>query len=191
MQTEKDISIDQLETALKREQQKKMIIRVIRSSLYILSSVAAVVVLAAILLFPVLKIYGNSMTPTFYEGQIVIARRGSDFKTGDIVAFNYNNQVLIKRVIAKAGDWVDIREDGTVVVNGIVLDEPYVSEKSFGINDLTYPYQIPDKAIFVLGDHRMTSIDSRSRDVGCILVDDVVGRIVLRIWPLNEMKLIN
>ncbi|MBQ7059827.1 MAG: signal peptidase I [Firmicutes bacterium] len=191
MKTGENLSIDQLEAELKREQHKKMIILVIKSSLYILSSVAAVVVLIAILLFPVLKIHGNSMTPTFYEGQIVIARRGSDLNTGDIVAFNYNNQVLIKRVIAKAGDWVDIREDGTVIVNGIVLDESYVSEKSFGINDLTYPYQIPDKAIFVMGDHRMTSIDSRSRDVGCISIDSIVGKIVLRIWPLNEIKLIN
>jgi signal peptidase I len=130
------------------------------------------------------------MTPTFYEGQIVVAAKGSSFKTGDIVAFNYNNQVLIKRVIAKAGDWVDIRADGTVIVNGVILDEPYISEKAFGINDLTYPYQIPDKAIFVMGDHRLTSVDSRSRDVGCIKEDEIVGRIVLRIWPLNELSLI-
>ena len=191
MNTETNISIDQLQIELKRNQNRRLVLRVIKSSLYILSSIAAVVTLAAILLFPVLKIYGNSMTPTFYEGQIVIARRGSDFKTGDIVAFNYNNQVLIKRVIARAGDWVDIRSDGTVIVNGVMLDEPYVSEKAYGQNDLTYPYQIPDKAIFVMGDHRLTSVDSRSRDVGCIPEDEIVGRILLRIWPLKEITLID
>ena len=191
MNTETNISIDQLQIELKRNQNRKLVLRVIKSSLYILSSIAAVVTLAAILLFPVLKIYGNSMTPTFYEGQIVIARRGSDFKTGDIVAFNYNNQVLIKRVIARAGDWVDIRSDGTVIVNGVMLDEPYVSEKAYGQNDLTHPYQIPDKAIFVMGDHRLTSVDSRSRDVGCIPEDEIVGRILLRIWPLKEITLID
>ena len=191
MTTEKKISIDQLKSELKKEQNRKLILRIIKSSLYALCSIAAVVVLAAILVFPVLKIYGNSMTPTFHEGQIVIARKGAELTTGDIVAFHYNNQILIKRVIARAGDWVDIRSDGTVYVNGVLLDEPYISEKAYGINDLTYPYQIPDKEIFVMGDHRKTSVDSRSRDVGCIPEEEIVGRIFLRIWPLKEMTLID
>ena len=143
-------------------------------------------ILLATLFFPVLKIYGNSMSPTLDEGQIVVALKGSSFDTGDIIAFYYNNKILVKRVICGAGDWVNIYEDGSVLVNGSLLDESYLSEAAYGACDLELPYQVPEGQIFVMGDQRLSSIDSRSSIVGCVSQEQIVGRIVLCIWPLRD-----
>ena len=139
----------------------------------------------------VLKIDGTSMTQTLQDGDIVVALSNSSFKTGDVIAFYYNNRILIKRVIASAGDWVDIDGDGNVYVNGESLEEPYIAEKALGKCDIELPYQVPDGKCFVMGDHRATSVDSRSSAVGCISDSGVVGRIVFRIWPLDGLGLIN
>lgn len=159
----------------------------LRSTIFSLIVVAAVAVIVATLVLPVLQITGTSMTETLNDGDVVLALRGSRYSTGDVVAFYYNNNILIKRVIARTGQWVDIDEDGTVYVDNVRLDEPYVSEKALGECDITLPYQVPDGRVFVMGDHRSTSLDSRSTSLGCISEDMVVGRLLLRVWPLQDV----
>ena len=141
--------------------------------------------LLAVLFLPVLRIYGSSMVPSLTENDIVVSVKGSDFKTGDIISFYYNNKILVKRVIAFPGDWVDIDDDGNVYVNHEQLIEPYVKEKAKGECDIELPYQVPDGRYFVIGDHRATSVDSRSTTVGCISEEQIVGRIVFRVWPFD------
>ena len=143
--------------------------------------------LVAVLLLPVLQIYGTSMNPTLDEGNIVVSVKGTQFETGDVVAFYYNNNVLVKRVIAQAGQWVDIDQDGNVYVDGVQIDEPYVTEKSLGECNIDLPYQVPESRIFVMGDNRDVSIDSRNTSVGCIAEEQLVGKIVFRVWPLMEI----
>jgi signal peptidase I len=126
------------------------------------------------------------MTPTLVDGEIVVLNKGAKTETGDIIAFYYNNKILIKRVIANAGDWVDIDEDGNVSVNGQQLDEPYVTEKSLGVCDIEFPYQVPDERVFVLGDHRSVSVDSRSSQIGCVAQEQIVGKLVFRVWPFQR-----
>lgn len=187
----KSISIEQLQEAIKKEQYKKSYGKVLRSTIFALLSVAAVAVLVAVLLLPVLQITGTSMTETLQDGDIVVAVNGMKYQTGDVIAFYYNNNILVKRVIATAGDWVDIDEDGNVFVNGEQLDEPYISEKALGDCNIELPYQVPDNRCFVMGDHRATSIDSRNSAVGCASDDMIVGRVLLCVWPLSDIGLIN
>jgi signal peptidase I len=136
---------------------------------------------------PVLRVYGNSMTPNLTNGDIVVLMKSSDFETGDVIAFYYNNKILIKRVIACSGDWVDMDEDGTVSVNGEVLDEPYVSELAYGECDISFPYQVPDNRVFVMGDHRSVSVDSRSSQIGCVSEEQIVGKLEFRVWPFKRL----
>lgn len=181
-------AVSELEAELKRERYKYRYASVLRSTIYMLVVVAAFAVLVATLWMPVLQIYGASMTPTLEEGQIVISVKGSDFQQGDLVAFYIGNKLLVKRVIAGPGDVVSMTEDGTVSVNGKVLEEPYVTEKAFGECDLEFPYQVPDSRYFLMGDHRATSVDSRSSTVGCVAIEQIVGRIVCRVWPLDKFS---
>lgn len=157
-----------------------------RSTMYTLLIVAAFAVILTILILPVLTIEGVSMEETLFDGDIVVALNNHRYKTGDVIGFYYNNEVLIKRVIATETDWVDIDQDGTVYVNNVRLEEPYLTEKAFGECNINLPYQVPEGCCFVLGDHRATSIDSRNRSVGCIPNDKVVGRLLLRIWPIED-----
>jgi signal peptidase I len=177
----------ELAEAVRRDRYRHRFFSVMRSTFYSLLVVAAVAILVATLWMPVLEIYGASMTPTLREGEIVVAEKGG-CKTGDVVALYYENKVLVKRVIALPGDWVNIMEDGTVSVNGATLDEPYLSEKSLGTCDIELPYQVPAGKIFVMGDQRETSIDSRSSRVGCIAEDQIVGRILFCVWPLQDIR---
>ncbi len=179
-------AIEQIEAELRKEQYKTDYIRVLRSTIFTLLVVAAAAVIIAVMVCPVIQIVGESMANTLQNGDIVVAINDSKYKRGNVVAFYYNNNILIKRVIATAGSWVDIDRDGNVSVDGVVLDEPYVNEKAFGECNITLPYQVPDDKIFVMGDHRATSVDSRNTAVGCISNDLVVGRILFRIWPLSE-----
>ena len=179
-------SSEQVEQELNREKSRRGFSRAIRNIIFALITVAAIAVLVAVLWLPVLRIYGSSMTPTLGEGDIVLSVKGGSFKTGDVVAFYYNNKILVKRVIAKSGDWVDIDDDGNVTVNGIMLDEPYVSEKALGECDIKLPYQVPESRVFVMGDHRSTSVDSRNSAIGCVSEEQVVGKIVFRVWPLKS-----
>ncbi len=180
-------TVEQIEAEIERSNRNQRFVSAVRSTVFILITVAAAAVLISSLLFPVLKIYGNSMVPTLNEGQIVVAFKGSAFNTGDIVAFYYNNKILVKRVICDSGNWVNLSDDGTVYVNGTMLDEPYISEKAYGTCDLDLPYQVPEGQVFVMGDQRASSIDSRCSIVGCVAEEQIVGRIVLCIWPLKDL----
>lgn len=187
MKAKKDISrpsVEELERELKRVRYKDAYGKTLRSTVYALITVAAIAVLVATLLLPVLQIYGSSMTPTLEDGEIVISLKGSEFGKHDVVAFYYNNKILVKRVIARAGEWVDIDEEGNVTVNGELLDEPYVQDKALGECDIELPYQVPEGRLFVMGDHRSVSVDSRSSAVGCVAEEQIVGKLVFRIWPL-------
>ena len=186
-ETMTDYSMEELRDELDRVRYKKNLRAAIRNTIYTLITVAAAAVLVALLLMPVLRIYGNSMTPTLYEGNIVLSLKGSGFETGDVIAFYYNNKILIKRVIAQAGEWVDIDKDGTVYVNNVAIDEPYISEKAFGECDLKLPYQVPESRIFVMGDHRSVSIDSRNTSIGCVAEEQIVGKVVFRVWPIDRI----
>lgn len=177
-------SLEQLTAELEREKYKRRYKRVLRSTIYTLIVVAAVAVLVATIWMPVLQIYGASMAPTLDEGDIVISVKGSDFAPGDLVAFYMGNKILVKRCIAGPGQWVDIDADGNVYVDGELLDEPYLTEKALGDCDIELPYQVPDNRYFCMGDHRSTSVDSRSTTVGCVSDEQIVGKIVFRVWPL-------
>ena len=183
-------TIAQLEMELGREKYRYRFRRVLRSTIYAHITVAAAAVLVATLWMPVLQISGNSMSPTLTEGEIVISLNGSGFETGDIVAFYFDNKVLIKRVIAGPGDWVDIDEEGTVFVNDQEIYEPYLVEKALGDCNIQLPYQVPEERIFVMGDHRSVSVDSRNSALGCVGYDQIVGRLVMRVWPYDAAGLI-
>ena len=173
-------SMEMLEAELKKEQYRNNYTKVLKSTVFSLLVVAAIAVLIAVLLLPVLQISGTSMTETLQDKDIVVAVNSSKYKTGEVIAFYYNNNILIKRVIAAPGDWVDIDQDGNV----------YVNEKALGECNIDLPYQVPDGKCFVMGDHRATSIDSRNTSVGCVENDKVVGKIVFRIWPLSGLGIV-
>ena len=135
-------------------------------------------------LLPVLQVYGSSMSPTLTDRDIVLTLKTSKFETGDVIAFYYNNKILIKRVIAHAGDWVDITPEGDVYVNGELLDEPYLDVKAYGDCNIEFPYQVPESRVFVMGDHRSISVDSRNTAVGCVAEEQIVGKLIFRVWPM-------
>ena len=177
--------ISQLEAELKRVKYRSRYRTVLRSTVYTLVVVAAISVLVATIWMPVLQIYGSSMTPTVDEGDIVISLKGSKFRQGDLVAFYLGNKILVKRCIAGPGQWVDIDADGNVSVDGTLLEEPYLTEKALGDCNIDLPYQVPDNRYFCMGDHRSTSVDSRHTSVGCVAEEQIVGKIVFRVWPLS------
>ena len=175
----------EVEKELKREQYRRRYKRTLKSTVFALITAAAAAVLVATLWLPVLQIFGSSMTPTLQEGQIVVSVKDSNLKPGDIVAFYYGNKVLVKRCIAGPGSWVEIREDGTVIIDGTELEEPYIQKKALGICDLEFPYQVPEESFFLMGDERESSVDSRHSSVGCISAEQIVGKITFRVWPID------
>ncbi len=178
--------VEMLENELVREKHKITYRKAVRTTVYAMIVAAAAAVLVAVLFLPVFKIYGSSMTPTLREGDIVIAVSVKKFKTGDLVGFYHGNKLLVKRCIAGPGQSVDLDPDGNVYINGKIIKEPNIKEKAFGECDLPLPYQVPDKKWFFMGDHRETSIDSRSSSVGCIDEEQIKGKVVFRIWPLDR-----
>ena len=188
-QLEQDVpELEELKKELRRELYKRRFRRVLRSTVDALIVVAAVSAIIATLVLPVLQIAGTSMEPSLNDGDIVILAKTDRLETGDLCAFYYSNKILIKRVIATPGDYLWIESDGTVFVNGIELDEPYVQEKALGECDVEFPYQVPENAFFMMGDQRETSIDSRSSVIGCISTDHTIGKILCKFWPLSEFE---
>ena len=185
----KDIpSAEQFLAEMKRLRYKRNFRKTIIGTISSLIVVAAVAVLISMLFLPVLRVTGTSMTPTLYNDELVICSKRSDYKRGDMIAFYYNNKILLKRVIGLPGDWIEIREDGTVFVNGEELVEPYIDEKAYGECDIEFPYQVPESRVFVMGDHRSTSVDSRTAMVGCIADEFIIGRLIFRVWPWEKIS---
>ena len=183
-------TVEELEGELRRVRYRSRYQTVLKSTVYALITVAAVAVLVATLWLPVLRTYGSSMTPTLYDGEIIFSVKTSRLEVGDIVAFYYNNKILVKRVIAQSGEWVNITPEGDVYVGKTqsdmqLLDEPYLTEKALGDCNIELPYQVPESRIFVMGDHRSVSVDSRNTAVGCVAEEQLVGKLVFRVWPLE------
>ena len=181
-------SLDQIESERKRYRWKKAYIKALRGTISVLTYMAAVAALIATLVLPVLQIEGTSMEPTLVNGDIVLLTKTTTFGRGDICGFSWNNKILVKRVIGIPGDWIEMDTDGTLYLNGEKLDEPYAQQIAFGECDLEFPFQVPQEQYFVLGDMRESSIDSRNTLVGCVENDQIIGKIVFRIWPLKDMK---
>ncbi len=178
---------EQLERELERVKYRKGYLKALRGTVAILIVVAAIAVIVATMMFPILRIYGNSMTPTLEEGNIVVTLKGTNYERGDLIAFYYNNKILVKRVIALPGEWVNIDEKGRVYINDIFQEEEYLAEgeRDMGECDIELPYQVPEGRLFVMGDHRSVSIDSRSSTIGCVSEEQVVGRLLFKIWPFT------
>lgn len=179
-----------IQKELKRERYKMRYRRILKSTVYTLIIVAAVAALITTLVLPVVQIVGTSMEPTLTEGEIVILIKTDHLKRGDLCAFSYSNKILIKRVIGVPGDFVDIDANGNVFINGELIREPYVTEKSRGECDIELPYQVPENQYFLMGDRRDTSIDSRSTVIGCVTAEQLIGKIIFRIWPLQNISII-
>ena len=184
---DQDLHIKELREELRRVKYNNKFISTLFNTVGTLLVVAALAVLVANLWIPVLQVTGTSMSPTLEEGQVLLALKGGTFETGDVIAFYYNNKILVKRVMAMPGDWVNITEDGTVYVNDIAVEEPYLEERAFGDCNIELPYQVPDSKIFVMGDNRSVSMDSRNTVIGCIAEEQVVGKVAFSIWPLDKI----
>lgn len=181
-------TVAQLERELKRVTSKRGIKKTIKIIIYIILAAVAVLMIALSFMMPVLKVYGDSMEPNTSDGDIVMCIKSSDFEQGDIIAFNHDGKVLIRRIIGKAGDEVDVHDDGSVFVNGVLLDEPYIKNKDAGISDIDFPYTVPKESYFVMGDNRKTAVDSRCKEIGTIKPEDIIGKLTVCIWPVNSVK---
>ena len=178
-------SQDEIESELYRVRYRANFRQELSHTVFLLVVVAAVAILVAVLLLPVLRIYGSSMNDTLNEGDIVVSIKGNDLSTGDIIAFYYNNKILVKRVIGTPGDWIDLDTDGNVYVNNVKIEEPYLMDKALGDCNIELPYQVPESRVFVMGDNRSVSVDSRNTAVGCVAEEQIVGKIVFRVWPVD------
>ena len=180
-----------LRAELTKERQRSTFFRVLRSTIFSLVVVAAAAVIIVTLVLPILQVSGSSMTDTLHDQDIVVALRGNDCETGDVIAFYYNNKILVKRVIARSGQWVDIDDQGNVYVDGVLLNEPYVKDKAKGECNIKLPYQVPESRLFVMGDHRSVSVDSRSTTVGCVADEQIVGKLVFCAWPFTRFGFVH
>ena len=181
-------TLEQLETERKRYRRQRAYNKALSGTVYVLTFVAAVAVLIATLILPVLQIEGTSMEPTLVNGDIVLLTKSTSFERGQLCGFSWNNKLLIKRVIGLPGDWIEIDTDGTVYLNGEQLDEPYAEQLAVGECDLEFPFQVPQEQYFVLGDMRESSIDSRNTLIGCVDKVQIVGKVFFRIWPFKEIR---
>lgn len=190
-QKKKEVSLPtkkQVETERKRYRRQKAYNKALGGTIYVLTIVAAVAVLIATLILPVLQIEGTSMEPTLTNGDIVLLMKTTQFDRGELCGFTWNNKLLIKRVIGTPGDWIEIDIDGTIYLNGDKLEEPYTQNKSLGECDLEFPFQVPQEQYFVVGDMRESSIDSRNTLIGCIPKEQIVGKVFFRIWPFQSIR---
>jgi len=180
-------SVEQLDRELERRQHAGIFAHALRGVVCLLIVVAAAALLCSTLLLTVLRVQGSSMEPTLRAGETLLAVKKTSYRAGDIIAFYYDNKILLKRVVATAGETVNLQSDGTVLVNGSPLDEPYLADKSLGQCDVTLPLQVPDGRVFVLGDNRAVSVDSRSAAIGCVAQKSILGAVVFRLWPSDRM----
>ena len=178
-------TIEQIEAELKKENHKKEYNRVLRTTIFVLLVVTAAAVIVAVLMFPVLEIKGDAMNATLQNGDFVVTGKAAQYGRGDVIAFYYNNTLLVKRIIAVGGDEVDIDEEGNVTVNGQALSEPYVTGRALGECNVTFPYSVPKDEFFVLGDNRSQSVDSRNTALGPVTQDLIVGKLLFRGWPFT------
>ncbi len=191
MANQKMPSIAELEKEYKREKDRRKYNTALRGTINLLIFIAAISILMSTFLFPVLQIYGSSMTPALHDGELVVCYKTHTFQQGDIVAFYYNNKILVKRMIAGPGDWVDLDQEGNVYVNNVLLDEPYVDEKAIGDCDIELPCQVPEDKYFFMGDHRSVSVDSRNSTIGYVADEQIVGRLLVKIWPIKSFEVMN
>jgi signal peptidase I len=187
---ETDLKNQGLSEKAERKAYRRQYWRTLQSTIFTIGIVAAIAFLISMRWIAVFQIYGSSMSPLLNNGEMVVAQRNGAYETGDVIAFYYNNKILVKRVIAEAGDWVDIKDDGTVYVNDVRLDEPYLEETALGDCNIQLPYQVPDSRVFVMGDQRSTSADSRNMAIGCVSEEQIIGRLLIRIWPLTRIGLL-
>lgn len=184
-------SLEAIESERKRIRRGMYYRRALRGTVSVLVVVAAVAVLITTLFLPILQISGDSMSPTLEHDEIVVLFKTDDFRYGDLIAFYYQGKILLKRVIAMPDDVVLIDSEGNVYVNEQLVEEPYVTEKSLGDCDLEFPYTVPGDGFFVMGDRRTNSVDSRNSVIGAVTRDDIIGKVFIRVWPINRFGLMN
>ncbi|WP_276795910.1 signal peptidase I [Ruminococcus champanellensis] len=178
-------SPEQVSRAYQQDQYRKRYKRAFISTLSVLAVIAAVAVLVSTLFLPVIQVSGNSMEPTLSDGDVLVLLKSKRYERSQLCCISWQNKMLLKRIIGLPGDVVSIDIEGNVSVNGALLDEPYVSDKTLGECDVTFPCQVPEGKVFVLGDHRSTSIDSRSSEIGCVDQDQIVGFVLFQVWPIG------
>lgn len=185
------LSTAALEQEVRRSKEIKQRTSMARGVIVSLLCAVAVAVVLTIYFFPALALHGQSMEPTFEAGDLVLSSKVSDLKRGDLLAFSYDNEIMVKRIVAIGGDIVGMDENGVVSVNGEALDEPYVKSLTLGQCDIEFPFRVPDGKYFVLGDNREMSVDSRSKEIGTVAESQVVGRLVFRLWPLGSFGFVS
>jgi len=183
--------IDLLREELEREESKYNFRKTLLNIAGVLTVTAAVAVLIATRLLILIQVNGVSMAPTLEKGEIIFLQQTKEVKTGDVIGFYYGGRVLLKRVIAGGGDYIEIDNEGNVYVNDKKLEEPYLMGQSLGKCELDFPYQVPEGMLFVLGDNRAVSMDSRIKAIGCVEKDQIVGKVVFRAWPLTRMGIMH
>lgn len=185
--TEQEVRQETLDPEAVSEERRRLayrqkLRRVLGGTISALVVVAAAAVLLSTLFLPVIQVSGDSMEPAMHDGDILLLMKTKQYEYGELCCIAWQNKLLLKRIIALPGDSVAIDDNGTVSVNGEVLDEPYVQNPSLGECDIEFPYVVPDNALFVLGDRRDTSVDSRSTVIGSVGFDQMVGRVLFRLW---------
>lgn len=179
------INYKEVEDELKRVLYKDKYFNILRSTIFILIIIASIAILIATFFLPVLEVSSSSMSPYLNEGDIVVALKINKLKQGDVIAFYHGNKILTKRIIAGAGSWITIDNDGNVFVDSIKLEEEYVDKKTLGDSDIEYPYQVKSEEWFVLSDNRENTIDSRKKEIGCVSKENIIGKVLFKIWPFN------
>mgnify|MGYP002509770300 FL=1 len=179
--------IEFLREELVREEARYSFRKTLWNIAVLLTAAAAVTALVTTRLFVLIQINGSSMAPTLVNGEIIFLRQTKKVEPGDMIGFYYGGRILLKRVIGIGGDQIEIDSEGNVYVNGGMIDEPYLAEKSPGKCDLEFPCEVPEGMVFVLGDNRAISVDSRIRSIGCVEENQIVGKTAFRVWPPDRM----
>lgn len=182
-----DLSISELENEINRENYKHSFSKLLKSTLYILIIIIAISSLLATIIMPVVEMSDSTMKPLLNDGDIIITLKNSSLKQNDIIAFYHGNKILVKRVIGTEGDYVNIDISGNVYVNGELLNIKSASNIQKGENTITFPIQVSSDSIFVLSDERDNLSDSRTEEIGCIKKEDIIGKVIFRIWPIKKL----